>query len=48
MPFDITFIQKLIIKYLEDHPEVVKQLAERLVDDLVDLILKKLHDSVTP
>lgn len=39
---DLAFIEKLAIKYLEDHPELI----EKLINDLFGALVKKIEESV--
>lgn len=37
---NLEFIEKLVIKYLEDHPEVIEKLVEKLIQRLLDKLDK--------
>lgn len=39
---NFTFIENLVVKYLEAHPEVI----EKLINDLFGALIKKIEDSV--
>lgn len=43
---NLSFVENLVVKYLEAHPEVVEKLVAELIPALVDQVISAVHNHV--